>query len=522
VSKSFDTIVIGAGPAGEAIVERLRDQQQRVALIERELVGGECAYWACIPSKTMLRAAEVLAVSGRVAGVERTTPRWRELASYRDYMIRGLDDSKQVDAYRRDGVEVYKGEATIRDRESVAVAGEDLRTQRIVIATGSEPTIPEIDGLSQNGFWTTRDATTLSELPASLAILGGGPVGVELAQFFARYGTAVTLVESSSRLVSGEDARMGELIADVLRAEGVEVRLDARVVAAASDGGARILRFADRSRVSADALLVAAGRRPRLPRCDPGALGAEVTDGRVRIDARCRVARGVYAIGDVTGVMPFTHVAKYQARIAARDIAGERVSARYDAIPRVTFSDPELAAVGLAEQQAREQHIDVASACIELSSAISRPSTYEREPRGLLGLLADRERGVLIGAWAAAPLAGEWINQAALAIRAKVPLRVLRDTVAPFPTFSEAYLSAVERLEPQILSPADKRKHFARTGRPREQQAAHPAASAPERVRILDGARPLLEPSAARLQDSESAEDDGERSAAPVSEPSQA
>jgi pyruvate/2-oxoglutarate dehydrogenase complex dihydrolipoamide dehydrogenase (E3) component len=503
------------------------DSYDTVALVERELVGGECAYWACIPSKTMLRAAEVLAATGHVAGVERPAPRWRELAKYRDYMIRGLDDSEVVDSYRRDGVDVYRGEATIDDRESVAVAGEQLRTKRIVIATGSEPSIPEIDGLSHNGFWTTREATTVSDLPRSLAILGGGTVGVELAQFFVRYGTAVTLVESSSRLVSGEDARMGELIAEVLRAEGVDVRLGAQVTAVASDGSARILRLADRSRVSASELLVAVGRRPRLPRCDPGALGVDVSDGRIRIDARCRVTPGVYAIGDVTGVMPFTHVAKYQARIAARDIAGERVSARYDAIPRVIFSDPELAAVGLSEQQAREQHIDVASACVELPSAISRPSTYERDPRGLLGLVADRERGVLIGAWAAAPLAGEWINQAALAIRAKVPVRVLRDTVAPFPTFSEAYLSAVEELAPQVRSPAESRA--ARTARARS-RAERPPARSPEPSRVpraqpspLDGPprRPLLAPSAEPLRGSDRAGDE-EATAAPVSEPSRA
>jgi len=457
VRDRYDTVVIGAGPAGEALVERLRAHGQRIALIERELVGGECAYWACIPSKTLLRAAEVRAAAGRVAGLEMPATRWRELAQYRDYMIRGLDDSEQVEAYRAKGIDVFRGEAAIADRETVTVAGEDLRTQRIVIATGSEPSIPNIDGLSENGFWTTREATTAAELPASLAIIGGGPVGVELAQFFCRFGTAVTLVESDERLISREEPRLGETIARVLREEGVDVRVGAKVTSVGFDGAARIVRFADRSRVKSSQLLVAGGRKPRIAESDLKALG--IVGGRLRIDQRCRIGEGAWAIGDVTGVMPFTHVAKYQARIVARDIRGERVAASYGAIPRVTFCDPELAAVGFTEQQAREREIDVTAACVELPAAIARPFTYEREPRGLLGLVADRRRGVLVGAWAAAPLASEWIHQAALAIRARIPLRTLRDMVAQFPTFSEAYLAAVEQLDPAALrNPAPRRR----------------------------------------------------------------
>ncbi|HEX4564206.1 MAG TPA: NAD(P)/FAD-dependent oxidoreductase, partial [Solirubrobacteraceae bacterium] len=380
MSDRYDIVVIGAGAAGEELAVRVAAQQRRVALVERELVGGECAYWACIPSKTLLRGAEVLAATRRAAGTEPARPMWRELARYRDYMIRGLDDTEQVESHRRKGIDVYRGDAAIRARGEVVVADKELRTEGIVIATGSEPSIPEIDGLAQNGFWTTREATTLSDLPASVAILGGGPVGVELAQFFARFGTTVTLIETGPRLVSGEDGRMGELIAEVLRDEGVDVSLGAHVTAVASDGLSRIVKFADRGRVSVSELVVAVGRRPRLPACDPEALGLLVTDAGVRVDARCRAADRIWAIGDVTGVMPFTHVAKYQARIAARHIAGERVAARYDAIPRVTFSDPELAAVGITERHAREQHLDVASACVDLSEAIARPSTYEREP----------------------------------------------------------------------------------------------------------------------------------------------
>jgi len=458
----YDTVVIGAGPAGEALVERLHAHGQRVALIERELVGGECAYWACIPSKTLLRAAEVRAAAGRVAGLEAPATRWRELAQYRDYMIRRLDDSRQVEAYRAKGVDVFRGEAAIADRETVIVAGDELRTHRIVIATGSEPSIPKIDGLVENRFWTTREATTTAELPASLAIIGGGPVGIELAQFFCRFGTAVTLIESDERLISREEPSLGETIARVLREEGVDVRLGAEATSVGFDGAARIVRLADRSRVRSSQLLVAMGRKPRVAESDLEALG--IAGGRLQIDRRCRIGKGAWAIGDVTGVMPFTHVAKYQARVVARDICGERVAASYDAIPRVTFCDPELAAVGLTEQQAREREIDVTAACVELQAAIARPSTYEREPHGLLGLVADRRRGVLVGAWAAAPLASEWIHQAALAIKARIPLRTVRYTVAQFPTFSEAYLSAVEQLDPAALRNPARRPRSGRGG----------------------------------------------------------
>jgi dihydrolipoamide dehydrogenase len=443
----YDAVVIGAGPAGEALAGRLHSQGRRVALAERELVGGECAYWACIPSKTLLRAAEVRGAAARVAGVDIPAARWKELADYRDYMVRGLDDSEQVKDYRRKGIDVYRGKASITGRETVAVAGEVLQTERIVVATGSEPSIPEIDGLVENGYWTTREATTAAVLPSSLVILGGGPVGVELAQFFHRFGTAVTLVESGERLIAREEPRMSDLIADVLREEGVDVRLRTRIASVAFDGSARIVRFEDRSRVRASELVIASGRRPRTEDLGLETIGITPGEEGLRVDSRCCVVEGVWAIGDVTGVMPFTHVAKYQARVVARDIAGERVAASYGAIPRVTFCDPELTAVGLSEQQARERGIDVTCACVELSGAIARPSTYEREPRGMLGLVGDRRRRVLVGAWAAAPLAGEWIHQAALAIKAKVPLRVLRDTVAQFPTFSEAYLGAVEQLD---------------------------------------------------------------------------
>ena len=280
-----------------------------------------------------------------------------------------------------------------------------------------------------------------------MLILGGGPVGVELAQFFARFGAQVTIVQSADRLVDREDPRVGDLIADYLREEGIDIRLGVTAVAAHRRDGRRVLVLEDGEEVAAQELLIATGRRPRVNDIGLESLGIAPSPQGIAIDERCRAADGVWAIGDVTGVMAFTHVGMYQGRIACADIAGRPAKADYTAIPRVVFSDPEIAAVGLTEQQARDRGIDIATSHISLAASIARPWTYEQDPRGDLGLLADRTQRVLIGAWAVAPLAGEWIHQAALAIKTQTPIDVLRDTVAQFPTFSEAYLKGVEALE---------------------------------------------------------------------------
>ncbi|MHB8657667.1 MAG: dihydrolipoyl dehydrogenase family protein [Solirubrobacteraceae bacterium] len=447
MSERFDAVVIGSGPAGEVAISRLAEQGLRVALCERELIGGECAYWACIPSKTLLRPAEAQAEARRVAGVSQPPVDWPQVAEYRDFMIRDLDDTKQETGYRDQGVEVRRGEARITGPGRVEVAGTVLHTDRIVIATGSDARIPPIDGLEQTGYWTNREATTVKRLPASIVILGGGPVGIELGQFFARFGTNVTLVQSADRLVDREDQAVSALIAHALAEDGIDLRTGARATSARRDNGDRILTLDDGSEVRGQKLLIATGRSPRIANLGLESVGIEADPRGIRVDDRCRAGEGIWAVGDVTGVMPFTHVGMYQARVATADIAGKPSSADYSAIPRVVFCDPEIAAVGMTASRAREQNIDVATSRIELADAIARPWTYQESPDGALGLLADRERQVLIGAWAVAPLAGEWIHQAALAIKARIPLHVLRDTVAQFPTFSEAYLKGVERLD---------------------------------------------------------------------------
>jgi dihydrolipoamide dehydrogenase len=446
---SYDAIVIGAGPAGEVVVTRLSKRGMRVALIERDLVGGECAYYACIPSKTLLRAPEVRSEAERAAGVEQPGLAWDKLAAYRDYMIRNLDDSGEIESYRSSGVDVYKGAGTIAGPGAVEVSGELLQTERIIIATGSDAAIPPLDGLDEAGYWTNREATTLSEVPSSVVVLGGGPVGVELAQFLRRFAAAVTLIESSDRLLAREDPAVSELLAQTLRQDGVELRIDARAESVSRVDGEVRVRLEGGEEVAGSHLLVAIGRRPRTGGLGLEKLGIEPGERGIEVDECCRVAEGVWAVGDVTGVMPFTHVGKYQGRVAADSILGDDVRASYEGVPRVVFSDPEVAAVGLTEAQARERGIALLSARVKLPEVIARPWTYEREPRGDLGLLADREREVLIGAWAVAPLASEWIHQAALAIKTKIPLAVLRDTVAQFPTFTESYLMALEALEPE-------------------------------------------------------------------------
>ncbi len=446
MAELFDVVVIGTGPAGEVAVSRLAAQGLSVALVERELIGGECAYWACIPSKTLLRPPETRFQARRAAGVDEPVVHWPQVAEYRDYMIRDLDDSAQADGYEKQGVTVIRGRGRIAGPGVVDVDGRELRTNRIIVATGSDAAIPPLEGLEQAGYWTNRQATTLKELPESIVILGGGPVGVELGQFFARFGTSVTLVQAADRLVNREDPAVGDLIADVLREDGIDVRLGTRAERARLEGGRRIVTLDDGEEVAGQELLIATGRRPRVEDIGLDSIGIDAAAGGIAVDARCRAGDGVWAIGDVTGIMPFTHVGMYQGRIAAADISGVAARADYSAIPRVVFSDPEIASVGLTEEQAREQGLEVLTSRISLPHSIARPWTYEKDPRGDLGLVADRQRQVLVGAWAVAPLAGEWIHQVALAIKTSTPLAVLRDTVAQFPTFSEGFLKAVEAL----------------------------------------------------------------------------
>jgi pyruvate/2-oxoglutarate dehydrogenase complex dihydrolipoamide dehydrogenase (E3) component len=446
-NERFDAVVLGAGPAGEAAAERLHAHGLRTALVERELVGGECAYWACIPSKTLLRPVEARSEATRAKGVATPEREWEEAVAYRDYMIRNLDDSKQLEEYEREGIRVYKGQARLRGPGQVEIDEDTLLVAaRVVIATGSAPRIPDIPGLEQAGYWTNREATTLKEIPESATVIGGGPVGIELAQLLRRFGAEVHLVEAADRLIAREDRRVGELADAALREDGIEVHLGTEIRAVSGDEGGREIDLGDAGRIRTRELVVAAGRSPRVTDLGLETVGIHPYGEGIKIDERCRAGDQVWAIGDVTGVMPFTHVAKYQARIACADIKGEAAAADYSAVPRVVFSDPEIAAVGLTEEQAAAQELDVAIARVELPAVIARPWTYESEPRGELSVMVDRERRVLVGAWAVAPLAGEWIHYAALALKTGTSIDVLRDMVAQFPTYTEGFLEALDRI----------------------------------------------------------------------------
>src|SRR6266496_2118710 len=434
------------GPGGEAAAGRLLEAGRRVAVVERELIGGECAYWACIPSKTLLRGPEARTEASRAAGVATPALEWAGLRDYRDYMVRHLDDTAQVSGYQQAGATVIKGAARIAGPGQVE-AGQLLQAGHIVIATGSQPARPAIDGLDGTGVWTNREATTVRDIPGRVLLIGGSAVGVELGQFYARMGAQVTIVQRAGRLIDREDPRVGELAAQALAADGITIRTGTTATHARRAGATTVITLHDGSQVDTDVVILGSGRHPASAGLGLEAAGVTQTGrGGIAVDDRCRAGAGLWALGDVTGVALFTHVAMYQGRIAASNILGRDRAARYEGIPRVVFADPEIAAVGLTAAQAAARGVSTATAEVTLADATARPWTYERDPRGTLGLLADRDRRVLAGAWAVAPLASEWIHQASLAIRAQLPIGVLLDQVAQFPTYSEAYLAALERL----------------------------------------------------------------------------
>ncbi len=427
-------VVLGGGSSGEHFVGALRrlDPAAELTLVERRLVGGECSYWACMPTKTMLRAPELVAEARRAPGLEpgKLDPAgvfaWRDLVAERD-------DSPQVEWLAGQGCELVRGDAIVRRPGVVTVGGRELEYDRLVIATGSAPSIPPIPGLEGSGYWTNIEATEATEVPEALVVLGGGPVGCELAQFFARVGSRVTLVQADDRLLPRIDPEAADLVADGLREDGVEIRLAAKVTAV--DGGTVVL--ADGSRIPFSRVLVATGRRPNLGGLD----GLALTTGRsgIEVDERMRATENVWAIGDVTGIALFTHVGKYHARIAAYDIAGRETRADHRAIPGTIFTDPQVATVG---------RLDGGRISTWQLMSTARTATYERPKRsGFVKIAADPQRRVLLGAVAVGPEAGEWLQQLTLAIRAETPIDVLLDVIQPYPTFSEAVFLALRGLE---------------------------------------------------------------------------
>jgi pyruvate/2-oxoglutarate dehydrogenase complex dihydrolipoamide dehydrogenase (E3) component len=446
-----DVVVLGLGPGGEEVAGRLAEAGLAVVGIEKELLGGECPYWGCVPSKMMIRAANLLAEAGRVdqmAGTATVRPDWAPVARrIREEATNTWDDKVAVDRFVGKGGRFVRGEAVVSGYGRVRVGDREIEaSQGIVIATGTVPVIPPVPGLKGLPYWTNRDAIATEEVPESLLVLGGGAIGLELAQVFARFGARVTVVEGAPRLVPMEEPEASEMIADVFTAEGIEVRTGFAVTGARQNGPSLALQLADGSEITGRRLLVATGRRTAFATLGLDALGLNSGARWVEVDEHMRAAPGVWAVGDVTGKGLFTHMAMYQADVAVNDILGRTGHvADYRAIPRVTFTDPEIGSVGLSAEAAERDGLRVRTGFASIPTS-ARGWIHKAGNDGFIKLVEDADRRVLVGATSAGPNGGEVLSLLTLAVHARVPTDDLFSMIFAYPTFHRAIEDALKDL----------------------------------------------------------------------------
>jgi len=447
-----DIIVIGMGPSGESVAGQLAEAGLTVIGIDKELVGGECPYWGCIPSKMMIRAAHLLQEARRIPGMAGKAviePDWAPVAQrIRQEATDTWDDTVAVERFEGKGGHFVRGAGKITGPGQVAVGEQTFTaTKGIVIATGTQAAVPPIPGLAGTPFWTNREAIETEELPASMIVLGAGAIGSELAQSFSRFDVEVTIVEAADRMVPLEEPEAGELLAEVFQSEGINVHTGVAASSVAHGDDGFTVELANGTTLQAEQLLIATGRRTDLLGLGVDAIGLDASGRFVEVDENLRVTDGVWSVGDITGRGAFTHVGMYQADIAVADILGkDHLEANYDALAKVTFSDPEIGSAGLTEATAREKGIDV-KVVTQIVPHTARGWLHKAGNEGIIKLVANAATGTLVGATAVGPNGGEVLGLLSLAVHAQVPISEMRSMIWAYPTFHKGIEDALRGLD---------------------------------------------------------------------------